>query len=145
MTAKPLLSANFGEFWSACPLFSLWIAMDFPERLVRLRKERKLTQKTLAEQVEVHITQIQRYENGSTQPTLDIIRKLATTLAVSADELIFGEGERGPDERLRLQFEAISQFDEEDRQLAQGVLEGLILKHQAKQSVQWQTTAKGNK
>lgn len=88
-----------------------------------------MTQKTLAEQVEVHITQIQRYENGSTQPTLDIIRKLATTLAVSADELIFGEGERGPDERLRLQFEAISQFDEEDRQLAQGVLEGLILKH----------------
>ncbi|PIQ42717.1 MAG: transcriptional regulator [Gammaproteobacteria bacterium CG12_big_fil_rev_8_21_14_0_65_46_12] len=119
--------------------------MDFPERLVRLRKERKLTQKTLAERVEVHITQIQRYENGSTQPTLDIIRKLATTLAVSADELIFGEGERGPDERLRLQFEVISQFDEEDRQLAQGVLEGLILKHQAKQSVQRQTTAKGNK
>ena len=123
----------------------LWIAMDFPERLVRLRKERKLTQKTLAEQVEVHITQIQRYENGSTQPTLDIIRKLATTLAVSADELIFGKDERGPDERLRLQFEAISQFDEEDRQLAQGVLEGLIRKHQAKQSVQRQTTAKGNK
>jgi hypothetical protein len=44
-----------------------------------------------------------------------------------------------------LKFEAISQFDEEDRQLAQGVLEGLILKHQAKQSVQRQTTAKGNK
>jgi len=59
--------------------------------------------------------------------------------------LIFGEGERGPDELLRLQFEVISQFDEEDRQLAKGVLEGLILKHQAKQSVQRQTTAKGNK
>jgi len=44
-----------------------------------------------------------------------------------------------------LQFEAISQFDEEDRQLAQGVLEGLILKHQAKQSLQRQATAKGNK
>ncbi|MBJ7553939.1 helix-turn-helix domain-containing protein [Marinomonas spartinae] len=92
-----------------------------------------------------HITQIQRYENGSTQPTLDIIRKLATTLTVSAAELIFGEGERGLDELLRLQFEAICQFDEEDKLLAQGVLEGLILKHQTKQSLQRQAAAKGNK
>jgi hypothetical protein len=36
---------------------------------------------------------------------------------------------------LRLQFEAISQFDDEDKELARGLLEGLILKHQAKQSV----------
>ena len=46
------------------------------------------------------------------------------------DNLVFGEEPRGPDERLRLQFEAISQFDEEDKQLTQGVLEGLILKYQ---------------
>ncbi|WP_417358489.1 helix-turn-helix domain-containing protein [Gallaecimonas pentaromativorans] len=94
----------------------LSIAMDFPERLVKLRKERKQPQKALAEQVDVYITQIQCYENGSTQPTLDIIRKLATTLEVRADELIFGEEER--DERLRLQFEAICQFDEEYKLLA---------------------------
>lgn len=123
----------------------LWFTMEFPERLAVLRKAKQLTQKALAETVDVHITQIQRYENGSTQPTLDIIRKLATALAVSADELIFGEGQRGPDERLRLQFEVVSQFDEEDKQLAQGVLEGLILKHQAKQSQLRQEIAKGNK
>ena len=61
---------------------------------------------------------------------------------MTADELIFGEHERGPDESLRLQFETISQFDDEDKLLAQGLLEGLILKHQAKQSVQRQTAAK---
>lgn len=44
------------------------------------------------------------------------------------------EDERGPDDTLRLQFEALQQFDEEERQTAQAVLEGLILKHQAKQS-----------
>lgn len=32
---------------------------------------------------------------------------------------------------MRLQFEAISQFDEDDKELARGLLEGLILKHQA--------------
>ena len=124
--------------------FNNWllIAMDFPTRLATLRKERQLTQKTLAEKINVHITQIQRYESGSTQPTLDIIRKLATTLAVTSDELIFGKGERGPDEELRLQFEALSQFDDNDKLVAQEVLEGLILKHQAKQSMQ-RTATKG--
>lgn len=58
----------------------IWVAMDSPERLAKLRKERGMTQKSLADMVEVHITQIQRYENGSTQPALDIIRKLAITM-----------------------------------------------------------------
>ena len=109
--------------------------MDFAQRLAVFRKERGLTQQALADRVAVHLTQINRYESGDSQPTLDVIRRLAIALTVSADELIFGKDERGPDEDLRLQFEAISQFDEEDKELARGLLEGLILKHQAKQSV----------
>lgn len=112
-----------------------WLAMEFPQRLAELRKGRGLTQQALAERASVHVTQINRYETGDSQPTLDVIRRLALALAVSADELIFGKDERGPDEDLRLQFEAICQFDEEDKDLARGLLEGLILKHQAKQSV----------
>lgn len=110
----------------------LWIAMDFPERLTALRKERKLTQKALAERVEVHITQIQRYESGSTQPTLDIIRRLATTLAVTADELIFGVDERGPDDQLKLQFEAVSQFAPDEKQVVKELLDGMIIKYQTR-------------
>jgi len=83
----------------------------------------------------VHLTQINRYETGDSQPMLDVIRRLAIALSVTTDELFFGRDERGPDEDLRLQFEAISQFDAEDKALARGLLEGLILKHQAKQSV----------
>jgi len=109
--------------------------MDFAQRLAAFRKERGLTQQALADRVAVHLTQINRYESGDVQPTLDVIRRLAIALTVSADELIFGKDERGPDEDSRLQFEAISQFDEEDKELARGLLEGLILKHQAKQSV----------
>ena len=114
---------------------SWWLNMDFAQRLAVFRKERGLTQQALADRVAVHLTQINRYESGDSQPTLDVIRRLAIALTVSADELIFGKDERGPDEDLRLQFEAISQFDEEDKELARGLLEGLILKHQAKQSV----------
>lgn len=76
--------------------------------------------------------QFRRYESGSSQPTLDAIKRLATTLSVSADELIFDDQERGPSDELRLQFEAISAFDPEDRRIAKALLDSLILRHQAK-------------
>ncbi len=109
-----------------------WFIMEFSQRLSALRKERKFTQKVLAQQVGVHVTQIQRYENGSIQPTLDVLRRLALALTVSADLLVFDKYERGPDEELRLEFEAISQFDPEDKAIARKVLQGLIIQQQAK-------------
>ena len=59
---------------------------------------------------------------------------------MSTDYLLFDEHERGPNKDLTMQLEAINQFDEEDKCLVLGVLEGLILKHQAKQSMQRQMT-----
>lgn len=108
--------------------------MDFPQRLVQHRKARQLTQQGLADLASIHITQVQRYEKGEAQPTLEMIRKLSKALTVSADQLLFDEDERGPDDGLRLQFEALQQFDDDERATAQAVLEGLILKHQARQS-----------
>jgi DNA-binding XRE family transcriptional regulator len=43
--------------------------MEFPQRLARMRKERGLTQATLAEAVKVSAIQIKRYESGASQPT----------------------------------------------------------------------------
>jgi len=76
--------------------------------------------------------QIHRYEAGNTQPTLEAIRKLSIELSVTADELIFEKDERGPDEALRLQFEAISKFAEPEKQMISEILDGLILKREAK-------------
>ena len=80
----------------------------------------------------LHVMQIHRYEAGSSQPTLDVIRRLAVALSVSADVLVFGEGTRGPDEDLRLQFEAVSQFDASEKKILKALLDSLILKHQAR-------------
>ena len=112
---------------------SHWLfMMEFPQRLTRLRKERGHTQKALAESVSVHVTQIQRYENGSTQPTLTVIRKLAVALSISADVLVFGKDERGPDDRLRFHFEAVSQLDPDEQDTIMEVIDGMLLKHDAK-------------
>lgn len=105
---------------------------SFPQRLVAVRKERGLTQQALADMVNMGITQIKRYEGGTSQPTLDVIRKLAVALRVSADFLLFGQDERGPDEDLRLQFEAVSRFDPEAKKVVKQVLDSMILQQEAR-------------
>lgn len=113
----------------------LWLLpMEFVKRLVTLRKERGLTQQALANAIDLHVNQIKRYEADTAQPTLDTLAKLAKELHTALDDLVFGEEERGPSEDLKLQFEALSQFDEEDRKVAKAVLESLILKHNAKRA-----------
>jgi transcriptional regulator with XRE-family HTH domain len=108
------------------------LCMDFPGRLSTLRKEKGLTQQALADKVGVNLSQIHRYESGGSLPTFEVLRSLAIALGASADELLFDETERGPDDELRLLFEAVSRFDDDDKHLARGVLEGLVLKHEAK-------------
>jgi transcriptional regulator with XRE-family HTH domain len=107
-------------------------APDFPQRLADLRKQHSLTQQQLADRIGMHVVQLRRYEAGTSQPTLDVIRKLSTALQVSADMLLFGKDQRGPDDDLRLQFEAISRFDAEEKQVIRSLLDGMILKHEAR-------------
>ena len=65
--------------------------VKFPEHLAQLRKGRGFTQPQLAEKIGLHVAQIRRYEAGTSQPTLDVIRSLAVALGVSADELLFAK------------------------------------------------------
>jgi transcriptional regulator with XRE-family HTH domain len=113
---------------------------DFPHRLAGLRKQHSLTQAQLAERIGIHAAQLRRYEAGASQRAIDGIGKIATALQVSADVLLFGENERGPGDDLRLQFEAVSRFDEEERRVVRSLLEGMILKHEAHR---WQTVSTG--
>jgi len=106
--------------------------VNFHERLVLLRKERGLTQQALADMVAMHISQIRRYESGQSQPTLDAIRKLAVSLSVSADMLLFAQNERGPDDDLKLQFEAASRLDPEEKNVIRSVIESIVLRNTVK-------------
>jgi len=110
-----------------------WIlTMNFKSRLVKIRKDKGLTQQALVNLVGIHVMQIYRYESGTSQPTLEVIRSLALALSVSSDELIFEKNERGPSDELRLQFEAISKFDDDEKRMIKEILDGLILKREAK-------------
>src|SRR5437868_3580743 len=60
-------------------------------RLAAIRKERGITQQTLAQRVGIRVVQLRRYESGASQPALDGISHLAAALSVSADVLLFGK------------------------------------------------------
>jgi transcriptional regulator with XRE-family HTH domain len=106
--------------------------MAFADRLASFRKSKGLTQKALADASGMSLIQINRHEAGTSSPNLDAIRKLAVALAVTADQLVFDDAERGPDDELRLQFEALSRFGPDEKKTAKDVLDGLILKHEAR-------------
>jgi len=108
------------------------LPMNFPARLTQLRKEQGYSQQRLADAVGLHINQIKRYETGAAQPTLEALVKLVKALHVSLDTLVFEAGERGPDETLRYQFEAVSQLQEGEQAVVREVLESLIIKYQAR-------------
>jgi transcriptional regulator with XRE-family HTH domain len=105
--------------------------MSLSARLIQLRHERGWTQQDVAEQVGLHVNQIKRYEAGTAQPSLEGLKKLARTFSRTTDWLLFEDAERGPDEDLRLQFEAMRQLSPEEKGVARAVLEGLLLKHAA--------------
>ena len=109
--------------------------MEFPKRLAELRKTRQLTQQSLADAIGINVSQLKRYEAGTSQPTLTVLRKLAVTLSVSADLLLFDKGEREPDDDLKLQFETVSRMSNEDKRIIKALLEGMIIKHQTKELV----------
>ena len=107
-----------------------FFAMNFPERLATLRKARGLTQLALADQVGIAVLQVHRYESGTSQPTLDVIRRLAIALGVSADMLVFDEKERGPSDALRYQFETVSRMSEHEQEMVRELLDAVIVKNQ---------------
>lgn len=108
------------------------IDMDFATRLANARKHAGLTQATLAQRASIHVTQIRRYEAGTSTPTLDALRNIATSLNITTDSLLFEPDERGPNNDLRLAFEATQHLTPHEQNLVRELIEAILLKHDAK-------------
>lgn len=105
--------------------------MSIAERLVTLRKKKGLTQQALADALGLHITQVKRYEAGTSQPSVEALKKIVQTLRVTTDSIIFEPEELEPDEDLRLQFQAIASMPPEEQRVVKQLLEGMIIKYEA--------------
>lgn len=104
--------------------------MSFSARVIALRKQKGLTQQSLSDVSGIHVQQIKRYEAGNAKPTAEALKKLALALHVTSDTLLFEEGEREPDDDLKLRFEAIAAMLPEEQDIAKAVLDAMIFKSQ---------------
>ncbi len=108
--------------------------MPFSEKLSKLRTDRGFTQQRMAQMIGVGIAQMRRYEKGNSSPTLDVIKNIAKALGVSADELLFDEGEgvassRIMDKKLLEQFEMVSRLNPHDKDTIMTVIDSMIIKN----------------
>lgn len=108
--------------------------MPFAEKLLKMRTDKGFTQQQMAGMIGVGIAQIRRYEKGKSSPTLDVIKNIAKTLGVSADELLFDEGEgvaanRIMDKKLLEQFEMVSKLKPPDREAIMTIIDSMIIKN----------------
>lgn len=65
--------------------------VHFCERLKRLRLEKGMTQKQLAERVSLATSAISSYESGNRYPTYDVLIKFTRIFHVSTDYLLGNE------------------------------------------------------
>ena len=64
--------------------------MGIGNKIKKYREERKMTQKDVAEVLEVEPGTISKYEKGIIEPNIDSIKKLAEVFNITVDELLKG-------------------------------------------------------
>lgn len=106
---------------------------SFGDNLKNLRVEKNISQAELAEMVGMHSTHISRYERDLTQPTLEVIKKIANALDVTTDVLIYGHNEvkaknNIKDNELLNMFSKVQKLDKTDINCIKSMLNAFILK-----------------
>jgi transcriptional regulator with XRE-family HTH domain len=114
--------------------------LPFGKKLAEARRAAGLTQQELADKAGVHISHVQRIEAGTSQPTVDVLKRLAEALQVSIDLLVFSKPSAEAESRLAdvellNQFAAIENFPDTDKQALKTIISAMIVKHRVELAV----------
>lgn len=115
------------------PIFILFYMASFGEHLKELRSEKNISQSELANLIGMHSTHISRYERDLTQPTLEVIKKIAEALSVSTDALIYGSSDQQAknkikDTELLTMFNKVQSLEDKDINVIKSLISAYILK-----------------
>jgi transcriptional regulator with XRE-family HTH domain len=80
------------------------------ERLARIRKERGLTQKEVADKTGLIQASVSDYERGRLRLAADMIVRFAVALGISTDELLRPQGHKAPEPR-RISRKVLSRLE----------------------------------
>lgn len=110
------------------------------ERILFLRKQKELTQATLAKKVGISLTQMARYETKNIQPPADVLGKLATIFGTTVDFLVSGATDdkakaQLKDVELLQQFKDVEQLNDKDKAIVKTLIEAFLMRKQLQQLV----------
>ncbi len=114
--------------------------MEFKDRLKQERTRKKLSQNELASIVQVHVTNVSRYERGENKPTTEVLNKLAEALEVTTDYLMNGSTNQKADEanldnELLSLFKQVNTLPEEKKKMVKEFLAAFTLQADLKQKL----------
>ena len=119
-----------GYAWAAMARPTTKRATDFGVRLTEARKAAGLTQAQLAERLSVSQQMIDYYERRAKNPTADFVRKAASALNVSVDQLLGHEVKNGrkpgPPSQLEQRLSAVRQLPREKQKVVLQVLDAFL-------------------
>lgn len=113
---------------------------SFGENLKKIRSAKNVSQGQLAQMINMHSTHISRYERNLTSPTIDVVKKIAEKLDVSADALVYGfEDERAKenikDSELLNMFTKVQVLEQNDINCVKSLLKAFIFQKETQKSL----------
>jgi transcriptional regulator with XRE-family HTH domain len=111
--------------------------MSLGERLKELREAKGLSKSALAEKIQLHYSQIGRYERNEASPSSDMLKKLANELNVTTDYIMNGTSDDMAndsiqDKTLLNQFKRISALNTENRRIVTELIDAFLFKQEMK-------------
>lgn len=113
---------------------------DFSKRIKELRSAKNFSQEAFAQKIGVHVTHLSRYERGKSVPSLEVAEKIASTLEVSLDEMVYGkQNEKAKthiaDNELLSLFNKTQQLSDDQKKTVMDLLSAFILKANLRQEL----------
>lgn len=102
--------------------------MTLGEKIVRLRKEKKWSQKELASMIGTSGPVLGRYERGEITPSVEVAKKLADAFGITLDYLVDETGSVAEitDREMLDRITEIDHLDQEDRKTVIRVIDSLL-------------------
>ncbi len=116
--------------------------LSIGENLKKLRKEKGLSYRKLAKEVDISHTNLVVYESNQTMPSLENAIKLCKFFNVPLEYLIMGEKSdfQYHDLELVQLFKEVDGMNEEDRSMVKGFIHKLIKNRQEREQLRKEST-----
>jgi transcriptional regulator with XRE-family HTH domain len=103
------------------------------DKIKKLRKNKGLAQKQLAEMVGINTTHLSRLETGRYQPSVEVLKKLADTLQVTTDYLLSDTDDEAEEIRIQDQsfvdkIRLLDSLDDKEKETVINVIDAMLTK-----------------